>query len=106
MLRPRHAQGRRFDLARLLGDECMREQDEPLLPATRSGTYRQKAQRAFAAELLSPFQQVDAMLDGDYCEQAQQDVADHFDVSCLTIRTQLANHRRIGRFEPGWLPVH
>ncbi|WP_265300612.1 ImmA/IrrE family metallo-endopeptidase [Verminephrobacter eiseniae] len=85
----------------------MREKDEPLKdepfsPATRSYTYRQKAQRAFAAELLSPFQAVDGMLDGDYSEEAQQDVAAHFNVSAVAIRTQLANHGRIDRFEPEW----
>lgn len=107
VLRATREEGRRFELARLLGDELMREKDEPLKdepfsPATRSYTYRQKAQRAFAAELLSPFQAVDGMLDGDYSEKAQQDVAVHFNVSAVAIRTQLANHGRIDRFEPEW----
>ncbi|MCW5323501.1 hypothetical protein D5039_20850 [Verminephrobacter aporrectodeae subsp. tuberculatae] len=102
VLRSKWAEGRRFDLARLLGDELMRDEDEPFSPATRSQTYRQKAQRAFAAELLCPFQAVEDMLNGDYCEEAQQDVAAHFSVSSQTIRTQLANHGRIDRFEPDW----
>ncbi|ABM56377.1 hypothetical protein Veis_0594 [Verminephrobacter eiseniae EF01-2] len=107
VLRAKREEGRRFELARLLGDELMREKDEPLKDepfslATRSYTYRQKAQRAFAAELLSPFQAVDGMLDGDYSEEAQQDVAAHFNVSAVAIRTQLANHERIDRFEPEW----
>ncbi len=56
-------------------------------------------QRAFAAELLSPFNTVDAMLDGDYSAEAQSDIAAHFGVSDLTIRTLLVNHSRIERDE-------
>lgn len=55
-------------------------------------TYQQKLQRAFAAELLSPYASVLSMLDDDFSEENVQDVADHFQVSDLTIRTQLVNH--------------
>ena len=93
--------GRRFDLARLIGDRVLRNQmdhsPEPLLPATRSTSYRQKMQRAFAAELLSPFVSVDEMMSGDYSEERQNQVAKHFHVSPMTIRTQLVNHHRIDR---------
>ena len=54
-------------------------------------------QRSFAAEFLSPFDAVDKMLDGDHSTENQQEVADYFDVSELTIRTLLVNHRRIAR---------
>ena len=54
-------------------------------------------QRSFAAELLSPFESVDDMLSGDYSMENQQDVAEHFHVSELTIRTLLVNHRRLQR---------
>jgi hypothetical protein len=37
------------------------------------------------------------MLAGDYSQERQQDVAEYFDVSELTIRTSLVNHRRIAR---------
>ncbi len=88
--------GQRFDLARLIGDRVLRNQmnrsPEPLLPATRSTSYRQKMQRAFAAELLSPFVSVDEMMSGDYSEERQNRVAKHFHVSPMTIRTQLVNH--------------
>ncbi|WP_374622674.1 hypothetical protein [Pandoraea sp.] len=97
ILRSRYDTGRRFELARLLGDQLVYPTADPMRPATRSNTYRQKAQRAFAAELLSPFQVVDDMLDGDYSMENQQDVAHHFKVSSLTIRTLLANHDRIDR---------
>ena len=100
-LRSRWNTGRRFDLARLIGDRLVRIRfngsSEPLLPATRASSYRQKMQRAFAAELLSPFASVDEMMDGDYSEEKQNEVAEYFKVSPMTIQTQLRNHRRIDR---------
>lgn len=99
LLRSRWEAGRRFELARLLGDTLIRATDGPMRPATRSDTYRQKVQRAFAAEFLSPFEAVDAMLDGDYSMENQQDAAHHFGVSSLTIRTLLVNHGRLDRSE-------
>lgn len=56
-------------------------------------------QRAFAAELLSPFEAVEEMLADDYSTESQQDVAKHFQVSDMTIRTLLVNHRRLEREE-------
>ncbi len=99
-LRPSRQTGRRFDLARLIGDRVFCTQicnsTEPLLPATRAYSYRQKLQRAFAAELLSPFTCVDGMMEGDYdSEEKQNEVADHFNVSPWTIRTQLLSNGRI-----------
>jgi hypothetical protein len=99
VLRSKWETGRRFELARLVGDRLLGQPNGKLFPATRAYTYRQKAQRSFAAELLSPFNAIDAMLDGDYSMEAQQDVAEHFRVSPLTIRTLLVNHRRIEREE-------
>jgi len=89
--------GRRFALARLLGDTLTHTTNDPVRPATHSDTYRQKVQRAFAAELLSPFQAVDHILDGDYSTENQQEVADHFQVSDRTILTLLVNNRRLDR---------
>jgi hypothetical protein len=96
-LRSRWHQGRRFELARILGDRIAGPKGGRLFPATRAYTYRQKVQRSFAAEFLSPFEAVDEMLEGDYSAERQQDVAAHFDVSPLTIRTLLLNHRRLER---------
>ena len=97
VLRSRWKTGRRFELARILGDQLIGADDHRLSPVTRSYTYRQKMQRAFAAELLAPFEAVDDLLAGDYSDEQQQDVAEHFQVSPLTIRTLLVNHRRIER---------
>ncbi len=92
---------RRFDLARLIGDRLFSESaltiGEPLTPATRSYSYRQKAQRAFAAELLSPWEAVKTMLNNDYSQENQEKVADNFVVSQMTINTLVANHEGIGR---------
>ena len=95
-LRPKWETGRRFDLARLIGDRLV-DGAERLLPATRAYSYRQKAQRAFAAELLSPYDAVDDMLDIDISEERQTEVAEHFQVSPLAIRTLLVNKGRISR---------
>ena len=54
-------------------------------------------QRSFAAELLSPFESVDDMLEGDYSIENRQDVAEQFNVSEWTIRTLLVNHHRLER---------
>ena len=95
-LRPLRHTGRRFDVARLIGDRLFSENKftdaEPLLPATGSYSYRQKAQRAFAAELLSPWNAVKAMLNNDYSPENREQVADHFIVSPMTIGTQMVNH--------------
>lgn len=99
VLRSKWVAGRRFDLARLIGDRLLHPSGA-LHPATRAYTYRQKAQRSFAAELLSPFEAVDEMLNGDYSPESQQDVADYFMVSPMTIDTLLKNHGRIERGDP------
>lgn len=97
-LRSRWATGRRFDLARLLAERLFPPVGaEPLRAVTRSYTYGQKAQRAFAAELLAPIDAVDAFLSGDYSEDRQQEAADHFQVSWYTIRSLLVNNHRLGR---------
>lgn len=96
-LRSRRRTGRRFDLARLIGDRLFSENAfipaEPLLPATRSYSYRQKAQRRFAAELLSPWETVRVMLNNDYSEENKEQVAEYFEVSPLTISTLVDNNQ-------------
>jgi hypothetical protein len=97
VLRSKWESGRRFELARLLGDRIASATGDRLLPATRSYTYRQKLQRSFAAELLCPFEVVEDMLKGDYSAEAIDDAADHFSVSERTVRTLLVNHGRLER---------
>jgi hypothetical protein len=90
--------GRRFGLARLLGDRIAGATSGPLkLAAQRTFTYRQKLQRAFAGEFLCPFHQLENVLDGDFSDDAIQDAAQHFNVSDITVRTLLVNNRAIDR---------
>ena len=101
-LRSKWEAGRRFELARLIGDRLFQDQisqcEDPLFPATRTRSYRQKMQRAFAAELLSPFDVVNDMMAGDYSsDEKQSQVAEHFNVSEMMVRTQLLNNHRIDR---------
>ena len=92
---------RRFDIARLIGDRLFREDGyasgEHLSPATSSYSYRQKAQRAFAAELLSPWETVLMMLQSDHTEEKMERVADHFGVSSWTIGNLVRNNRGVSR---------
>ncbi len=97
VLRSKWEDGQRFGLSRLLGDRLAGDGDGRLFPATRAYTYRQKIQRAFAAEFLCPFDAVEDMLHGDYSSESIEDVAKHFAVSELTVRTLLVNHGRIDR---------
>ena len=97
VLRSRYETGRRFELARLLGDRIVSRLEERLIPATRTYTYRQKLQRAFAAELLCPFAALDEELAGDYSSDSREETAHHFNVSELTVATQLVNHGRLDR---------
>ncbi len=99
VLHSRYRTGRRFQVARLLADRLVAPSRGQLHAATRAYTYRQKMQRSFAAELLSPFEAVDHVLNGDYSAEAQQDAAEHFQVSERTILTLLVNHRRLAREE-------
>ncbi len=97
VLRSKWATGRRFELARIIGDRLAGSSDGQLHPATHAFTYRQKFQRAFAAELLCPFDALEHMLHGDYSAEAMQDAANYFEVSPLTVRTLLVNHKRLER---------
>ena len=97
VLRAKTSTGRRFELARLLGDRCLISEDEPLRPATRASTYRQKAQRAFAGEFLCPIDSLTECLAQDFSEEAREAAADYFNVSPLAVTTLLVNHGLMAR---------
>jgi hypothetical protein len=97
VLRSKWETGRRFELARLIGDRVAGVSTGKLFPATRSYTYRQQLRRSFAAELLCPFDALMDMLRGDFSSEALEDAASHFNVSERTVRTVLMNHRQIER---------
>lgn len=96
-LRPRNPTGRRFALARLIGDRVTHIGHDRLFPATEAATYRQKLQRAFAAELLCPLDKLLERLDGDLGSDAIEEAAHYFEVSPLTVRTILVAHRLLER---------
>jgi hypothetical protein len=100
VLRSKWVTGRRFALARLLGDSLFSESSfgERLRAATESKTYRQKFQRAFAAELLCPYDKIIEMLQGNQpTADRQEEIAHHFRVSDRIVRNQLSNHGDLER---------
>ena len=97
-LGPRAPTGRRFAVARLLGDYLATSDAERLLPATATKTARQKFQRAFAQQLLCPVDDLKAFLDTDYPNDDQiEEAASEFDVSPLLIKTTLVNQGLVDR---------
>ena len=92
VLRASMLTGRRFEVARLLADRLLFDTGEALSPATRAATFRQKAQRAFAAEFLCPFEALRDALHGDCSQDAMEAAARCFRVSPLVVGTHLANH--------------
>jgi hypothetical protein len=97
VLKSGYETGRRFNLARLLGDKVAGSVSGPLKVAQRTFTYRQKLQRAFAGEFLCPFEALEKTLDGDTSDDAIHEAAQHFNVADITVRTLLVNHRVIDR---------
>jgi len=97
VLRSKWESGRRFELARLIGDRLTSRSGGRLFPATQTHTYRQKVQRSFAAELLCPFESLEGVLGSDYSQDAIEDAAKHFNVSSMTVETLLDVHGRLER---------
>lgn len=82
----------RFLLARLLGESLLLEPSGATL-LTKERTSRQKANRAFAAELLAPANEVAARLPGtEVSREEVADLAEEFEVSSFVIENQLQNH--------------
>ena len=92
VLRSKWRTGRRFEAARLLADSVLVETGDRLRPATGASTYRQKMQRAFAAEFLCPFDSLIDTLEDDFSDEARDAAAAHFAVSPLAVNAVLAHH--------------
>ncbi len=102
-LRKRHPIAKRFELARLLGDYLYyRTEDEPYLACTDLSTSRQKFQRAFAAEFLSPLEGLKEKLESDFSESSRESVAEEYQVSIQTVDAMLVNN---GLMEPSHLEM-
>ncbi|MCK9231149.1 MAG: hypothetical protein RBS58_00025 [Syntrophales bacterium] len=90
--------GRRFSLARIIGDNLMAAPGERLLPVCETKTQRQKFQRAFAQEFLCPFKDLMEYLGDDApSDTAIENAAEHFKVSPLLVRTTLVNNSLLDR---------
>ncbi|MCY4431562.1 MAG: hypothetical protein OXC11_14380 [Rhodospirillales bacterium] len=89
--------GRRFELGRLLGDAVLFRNGERLQPTTRAETFRQRAQRAFAAELLCPYEALRDFLGGDTTDMAREEAARLFGVSMRAVTTMLVNKGDLSR---------
>jgi hypothetical protein len=87
--------GRRFEVARLIGDVLAVPRAWQIATSTR--TARQKLQRAFATEFLAPIDGVSEFLSDDLSDEAVSATAEHFQVSDLVIRHQIENHDPGGR---------
>lgn len=97
-LQKRHPNGRRYALARIIGDHIATDGAERLLPVTDAGTDRQKYQRAFATEFLCPFESLRDYIgtrvpDDDILEDAGQ----HFKISPVLIQSALLSHGVMNR---------
>ena len=91
--RKKHPIGKRFELARLIGDYLLAERaNGNWLASTDLSTSRQKFQRAFAAEFLCPIEALQDFLRDDYSESAIEDAVHHFEVSQRTIESLLVNN--------------
>jgi hypothetical protein len=97
VFRSRWETGRRFELARLLGDQLLFPAEEALHPSTGAETFRQRAQRAFAAEFLCPYNDLREFLNGDISETAREEAGRHFLVSPRAVTTILVNKGHLAR---------
>ena len=95
-LQPRSTVGRRFELARVIGDDAFYQTSDTWRPVTKARTPRQQFQRAFAAELLCPIAGVRQFLDLGRSETINDDIAQHFNVSTMVVDYQLQNQSRMG----------
>jgi len=91
--RKKHPTGKRFELARFIGDYLLTGHTEgQWLTSTDIRTSRQKYQKAFAAEFLCPIAALQGFLQNDYSEDAVEDAAQHFQVSQTTVNSLLVNN--------------
>jgi Zn-dependent peptidase ImmA (M78 family) len=91
-LRKRRPTSRRFEVARLLGDNLFATPADSVLPITETETARQKIQRSFAQELLCPAQGLREFRGSSYPdEELVAEAAEHYEVSDWTVISALVN---------------
>lgn len=94
VLAPKGEAGKRFLLARALGDYLGRTEPGPALLSALA-TDRQARSRAFAAELLAPSESLRQQLQGGRLVEPEQvdELALEYGVSTEVVRRQMENHR-------------
>lgn len=109
VFRTGHRHGRRFAIGRLMGDAFYSPgEGRTLAAATDARTGRQKFQRAFAQELLCPFDALSEFLGypgrpegpaeaNPPNEDRIEEAADYFDVSPMLVQNTLVNHNVLPR---------
>ena len=99
----KHSTGRRFMLARALGDYIGREQSGPAI-LNKLRTPRQARSRAFAAELLAPSAWLrDKVGNVQYVDSDTVDeLAMELEVSSPIVQHQIENHRITKVYGAGW----
>ena len=92
-LQKRHPNGRRFALARIIGDHIMAASTERLLPITNSRTQRQRFQRAFATELLCPIESLKEFVENrEPDDELLDDASLRYQVPPMQIERSLVNN--------------
>ena len=89
----RPATSKRFTLSRALWHYLW--DDSPLFMITTAHTYRQRVERAFAAELLAPAEGIAQLLESPPEAASQEEleqIAQRYGVSSMVIEHQLRNH--------------
>ena len=89
----RPAASKRFTLSRALWHYLW--DDSPLFVITAAHTYRQRVERAFAAELLAPAEGIAQLLESPPEAASQEEleqIAQRYGVSSMVIEHQLRNH--------------
>ncbi len=92
VLRKRNRHGRRFELARFLCDYVIAGEADRWLPVSDAKTFRQRTQRAFAAEFLCPIEALEELMAGDFSMDAVEEAAERFEVGPAAVQTQLVNN--------------
>ena len=91
-------ENRRFYFARVIASSVFSSPADKLLPVTDAMTAMQKAERAFAQELLCPWQDLNAFTDENgYDVTGIAKAAKHFQVSERLIETTLVNKKKLSR---------
>jgi len=87
----------RFDLACIIAAAHVLPTDQHLFPRHDRHPSLQKLQRAFAQELLYPWENLDAYTDEHGLDEPLMDAAEHFVVSEWVVRSALANRGKMRR---------